>query len=605
MFRPLRTFAFRAWLVVAVAVAGCGSGAGTGGGGGTGGRGGAGGGGGAGVAGTGGGGGGGAGSGGGSAGSSGGGGAGGGIAGAGGAVAGAGGGIAGTGGGIAGAGGSGGAGRGGAGGGGAGTGGAVAGRGGAVAGAGGSGVAGTGGGGAGVGGVAGTGGSAAGAGGTGGASCAPAPAGGAGGTSPGTPEICSFTIDAALSPAISTVGIVNWSTDLAGLSEARIEFTLNDPRASELNRGSGGKIDIGGATHRALMLGLKAGRTYTYRVVATGAAGKVCTSPDRTLTTCPGADVPTVIRTALNPAAQSRGFIIVTPGVMGFAGRPRAPDVVYIIDADGDVVWWTSTAFQTSRALMDWEGANMWMVQIGGGNVRRVGMDGLNAVTSIAGFAPHHDLAVLPGGTIAALLNVTTDTTRPSDLVERAPDGTMKTVVRLDSKIYKSSQAFHANGLRYHVADDSYTVGDRDAQLIVKLTRQGKVLWQIGGDCAGAPAPKCAANALGSTIHGQQQLDNGNLLVFRNAGDAREYKLTETATTLTTSVVWSYMMTGVQSDLLGDVQRLPNGNTLVTFSTGGFIHEVSPSGELLQTIEANTFGYSNFRESLYGPPLPY
>jgi hypothetical protein len=203
------------------------------------------------------------------------------------------------------------------------------------------------------------------------------------------------------------------------------------------------------------------------------------------------------------------------------------------------------------------------------------------------------------------MLNVTDGTTRPSDLVERAPDGTIKTVVRLDSKIYKSSAAFHANGLRYHVADDSYTVGDRDAQLIVKLTRQGKVLWQIGGDCTGAPAPRCAASVLGSTIHGQQQLDNGNLLVFRNIGDAREYKLTETATALTTSVVWSYMMTGVQSELLGDVQRLPNGNTLVTFSTGGFIHDVSPSGELLQTIEANTFGYSNFRETLYGPPLPY
>jgi hypothetical protein len=38
---------------------------------------------------------------------------------------------------------------------------------------------------------------------------------------------------------------------------------------------------------------------------------------------------------------------------------------------------------------------------------------------------------------------------------------------------------------------------------------------------------------------------------------------------------------------------------------GGFIHEVAASGELLQTIEANTFGYSNFRETLYGPPLPY
>jgi hypothetical protein len=38
------------------------------------------------------------------------------------------------------------------------------------------------------------------------------------------------------------------------------------------------------------------------------------------------------------------------------------------------------------------------------------------------------------------------------------------------------------------------------------------------------------------------------------------------------------MKPDVNSEFLGDVQRLRNGNTLITFSTGGFIHEVSPSG---------------------------
>jgi hypothetical protein len=78
-----------------------------------------------------------------------------------------------------------------------------------------------------------------------------------------------------------------------------------------------------------------------------------------------------------------------------------------------------------------------------------------------------------------ALLVNTTEMTRSSDLIERAADGTLKTVVRLDSKIYKPTGSFHANSIRYHAADDSYTVGDRDARLIVKLTRQGKLLWQL------------------------------------------------------------------------------------------------------------------------------
>jgi len=53
---------------------------------------------------------------------------------------------------------------------------------------------------------------------------------------------------------------------------------------------------------------------------------------------------------------------------------------------------------------------------------------------------------------------------------------------------------------------------------------------------------------------------------------------------------------------------LPNGNILVTFSTGGQMHEITPSGTLVMKIAAPTpgqnFGYAEFRESLYGPP-PY
>jgi hypothetical protein len=56
---------------------------------------------------------------------------------------------------------------------------------------------------------------------------------------------------------------------------------------------------------------------------------------------------------------------------------------------------------------------------------------------------------------------------------------------------------------------------------------------------------------------------------------------------------------------MGDVQRLPNGNTLVTYSYQGLIHEVSPEGALLQQLSwgiGGAVGYSMKRASLYGPP---
>ena len=457
-------------------------------------------------------------------------------------------------------------------------------------GAGASGAAGTRGG---EGGAAGTAGARGGAGGTAGS------AGSAGGAG-APPAVCTFTIDGALSPAIPTVGIVNWSTDLADLGSARIEFTLDDPAPDTINRGSGGPIDVAGAQHRALLLGLKPGRTYTYRIVATG-GGKVCTSPDRTLTAGAATDAPPVTRSVMNAAAQARGFIIMCHAT---------PATASIVDADGTVVWWAPSPPSSSRALMDWAGANMWMVAAnptgGIGEMRRIGMDGMGGETNVAGLSrAHHDFAVLPGGVVAALSWIDGGMGQ-SELLERSPDGTIKTVVRLDTKIYRGS-SFHANAVLYHPSDDSYTVSDLYQELYTKLTRQGQVVWQLGTDCARAVTAKCASHEK-AWGHGHHLLDDGHLVIFNNddglvRSAAYEFSLTETATSLAAQLVWSYEPPRPGSLIFGDVQRLPNGNTLVLFSRMGIMHEVSASGALVQTITSNTIGYANFRETLYGPPM--
>ena len=73
---------------------------------------------------------------------------------------------------------------------------------------------------------------------------------------------------------------------------------------------------------------------------------------------------------------------------------------------------------------------------------------------------------------------------------------------------------------------------------------------------------------------------------------------------MTASKTLTYTASGASSNVLGDIQRLPNGNYLVTFSTSGQIHEISPTGTLVAKFTSTAFGYSEFRESLYGPP-PY
>jgi len=78
----------------------------------------------------------------------------------------------------------------------------------------------------------------------------------------------------------------------------------------------------------------------------------------------------------------------------------------------------------------------------------------------------------------------------------------------------------------------------------------------------------------------------------------------ETAGTLTANKAWTYGVSGMKSYEYGDVQRLPNGNTLVVYSLLAKMHEVTPDGALVQVISGlSSFGYGNFRETLYGPPL--
>jgi hypothetical protein len=142
----------------------------------------------------------------------------------------------------------------------------------------------------------------------------------------------------------------------------------------------------------------------------------------------------------------------------------------------------------------------------------------------------------------------------------------------------------------------------------VKVSRAGALEWQFGGDCSGAPAPKCVPGDW-SVNHGHQVLENGNFLFFNNGAYrsttpsyALEFSLNTSGTMQATQVKSYASSTKARSDSLGDVQRLPNGNTIIVFSNEGLIEEVDSSWSVVQTLSASSFGYADWRETLYGPP---
>jgi hypothetical protein len=409
-----------------------------------------------------------------------------------------------------------------------------------------------------------------------------------GGTAGTGGNACVIDFDVSISEQIPTVGIVEWSTDVEGFDRARIEFGLDG------SYGMVAPVGLDEPRHRTLLLGMKAERTYHARIVVESEGG-VCQSQEFTLTTGPLPNgLPSVSR-MLEPAngAPSDGYLI----SCFVLGGP-----VFILDRDGDYVWWFGSG-DMGRAELSRDGKWLWYAGVnllgGSGAMRRVTLDGLTHEDLSDEFGDiHHDFTVLPDETIAYIEH---DGKRDR-VVERAPDGSRREVFDVASA-HGGTTDNHANSIRYFAGDDSYTVSDLAQGAYTKVTRRGDVVWVLGGstsDFTGSGALWEGGQ------HGHQPLGRDRLLFFNNRtnqmGNSLAIEVTLDLSAMSASRVWEYDG-GERTNIYGDVQRLQHGNTLVTYSGTGALHEVNPRGELVQAISWNlggAIGYATKRSSLYG-----
>jgi len=223
-------------------------------------------------------------------------------------------------------------------------------------------------------------------------------------------------------------------------------------------------------------------------------------------------------------------------------------------------------------------------------------MDGLTVEDKLSGLTGgHHDFTVTPGGNIVAIVHQN----ECSGIVERTPSGEITTIVADIHSLYEPMADCHPNSIHYHPEDESFTLSDRNPDLFVKISRTGELEWQFGGANPLAPVHY---RGTWNVNHGHHLLPNGHFLFFNNGGAVREspvleYELTEPEATL----VWSYTA-DYASGTLGDVQRLPNGNTLITYSNAGLVREIDSDSQLVQELSLPSVGYVEHRTSLYGPP---
>jgi len=466
-----------------------------------------------------------------------------------------------------------------------GTGGGTAGRGGTGGSAGNAGTtggAGRGGGTAGGGGSAGS----AGRGGAGGGTAGVTGGGGAGG--------CTITATSMLG-MIPTVGIVTFTTSATNLTSAEIRFGLATTGPTMT-----APVDLMQANYRTLLLGMKGSSNYVYRIVATSSAG-TCTSQDYTIMTgAVPSSVPKPTTMIMNATAHSKGFLVTSSGISGTGA--------YIFDSDGAPVWWATGPSGTSRIQMSWDGSKMYMMSLnvqnsGAGRVNIVNMDGSGATMAAAMTGSHHDLTAIPGG-FATLLWNSSGIDAPCSLVERSDSGTMTTIVANMNTVYNSS-TWHTNSVHYYPADNTYTLGDRNPNLYVKVSRTGQLIWQFGGTNPKEASKNFTGISTWSVNHGHHLLADGSFILFNNGAmggtsTARVFKLNTSNMTATST--YNYSMSGANSNVMGDAEFLPNGNLLVTFSQSGQINEVTATGQLVASFKGTAFGYTEYRDSLYGPP---
>jgi hypothetical protein len=80
-----------------------------------------------------------------------------------------------------------------------------------------------------------------------------------------------------------------------------------------------------------------------------------------------------------------------------------------------------------------------------------------------------------------------------------------------------------------------------------------------------------------------------------------EFRLNAAPSGFTATLVKDYTGNAASTNM-GDVQRLPGGNTLVTYASDGKIVELDSAWNEVQTFSVRV-GYSSWRPTLYGPPL--
>ena len=165
----------------------------------------------------------------------------------------------------------------------------------------------------------------------------------------------------------------------------------------------------------------------------------------------------------------------------------------------------------------------------------------------------------------------------------------------------------HANTIEPDPRDNSLIVSCRNMNQLVKVNRQtGGIVWRLGVDGDFEMNPE----DLFYHQHSPELQPNGNILLFDNGtarpgehgGEfSRALELMVDEKNMKAEAVWSYRHDpDLYCPIWSDADRLPNGNTLITFGTrtdGDTTRyvEVTPDREVVWDVELQPSGWGTYR----------
>ena len=163
----------------------------------------------------------------------------------------------------------------------------------------------------------------------------------------------------------------------------------------------------------------------------------------------------------------------------------------------------------------------------------------------------------------------------------------------------------HTNAIEAD-SDGNVLISNRNTSEIMKIDRSnGNILWRMGGklnqfDFGGDPGI--------SLPHDIRRLDNGNITVFDNgnlhtpaASRQVEYEIDEVSKVLTNT--WQFPAGNERfTPIMGNAQRLSNGNTIGSWAVRRQVTEVRPDGTIALELALDEWTYRAFRDTWEATP---